>query len=61
MTQASACVLSGSCKLQQALSRARDAFLAELDLYTLADLIKPKRAISARLFAPPNQAGRASS
>lgn len=50
MGDASACVLTGSCKLQRALGRARDAFFAELDLYTLEDLLKPKRALQARLF-----------
>ena len=54
MTEAGACVLTGACKLQSALGKARDAFLAELDGYTLADLIRPKRAMSELLFeAPP--------
>jgi len=35
------CVLTGSCKLQRALGRARDAFLASLDEVTLADLLRP--------------------
>lgn len=52
MGDASACVLTGSCKLQRALGRARDAFLAELDLYTLEDLLQPKRALRSRLFEP---------
>lgn len=50
MSEQGGCVLADSCKLQRALGRARDAFLAELDLVTLVDLIKPKRALSDRLF-----------
>jgi len=54
MGSASGCVLTGSCKLQRALGRARDAFLAELDLYSLEDLLKPKRQLQARLFEGSN-------
>jgi len=34
----SVCVITPACKLRAALHRARDAFLAVLDEYTLADL-----------------------
>lgn len=34
------CPISNRCQLQRILGRARDAFLAELDRYTLADLAK---------------------
>lgn len=54
MTEAGSCVLADACKLQHALGKARDAFLAELDRYTLAELIKPKRAMAERLFQSPD-------
>jgi len=44
------CVLTGSCKLQHALVRARAAFLAALDDYTLADLLKPRQRLAAKLL-----------
>lgn len=34
------CLFKGNCKLDQALKKASDAFLRELDQYTLADLVK---------------------
>jgi Rrf2 family nitric oxide-sensitive transcriptional repressor len=36
--------------LRSALQDATQAFLAVLDAYTLADLIKPRRALSSLLF-----------
>ncbi|HEX5665910.1 MAG TPA: Rrf2 family transcriptional regulator [Hyphomicrobium sp.] len=43
------CVLSGICQLTGVLERAIQAFLAELDAVTLADLAAPRRAIRNRL------------
>jgi len=43
------CLLAGGCKLQRALGKARDAFLSELDLHSLEDLLQPRRTLSARL------------
>jgi len=45
----SECVLSGACRLTGALSRALDAFLAELDKVTLADLVQHRPMIKERL------------
>lgn len=55
MTEAGSCVLADACQLQRALGQARDAFLAELDRHTLADLIKPKRTMLARLLNAPDR------
>jgi Rrf2 family nitric oxide-sensitive transcriptional repressor len=44
---ASGCVIEPACLLKGALAEARDAFLATLDRYTLADLAKPRRKLSA--------------
>ena len=41
------CVLTGGCGLQQALALAMRAFLAELDRYTLADLVDASPALAA--------------
>lgn len=35
------CVLTGRCRLTQVLSGALDAFMAQLDAQTLADLLRP--------------------
>ncbi|MGP9818465.1 RrF2 family transcriptional regulator [Salinarimonas sp. NSM] len=43
------CVLSGACRLTGALARALDAFYAELDRLTLADLVGRGPAMRARL------------
>ncbi|MFO1150858.1 MAG: Rrf2 family transcriptional regulator [Alsobacter sp.] len=43
------CVLTGVCRLTGALGRALAAFLAELDMVTLADLAAPRLAIRQRL------------
>ena len=40
------CVLTGGCGLQQALALAMKAFLAELDRYTLADLVNGSPALA---------------
>ena len=41
------CVLTGGCGLQQALALAMKAFLAELDRYTLADLVNSSPALAS--------------
>ena len=43
------CPIEGACVLRSALQDATRAFLAVLDAYTLADLTKPKRALSSLL------------
>ena len=43
------CVLIGSCRLTNALRGAIDAFFAELDRLTLADLVVNRSAIQTRL------------
>jgi Rrf2 family transcriptional regulator, nitric oxide-sensitive transcriptional repressor len=44
------CPIERACVLRSALRDATQAFLAVLDAYTLADLIKPQRALSSILF-----------
>ena len=44
------CPIERACVLRSALQDATQAFLAVLDAYTLADLIKPQRALSSLLF-----------
>lgn len=41
----SVCVLLPGCELKQVLSDAVDAFLTELDKYTLEDLINPRKVV----------------
>jgi Rrf2 family nitric oxide-sensitive transcriptional repressor len=43
------CRIEGSCVLRGALHAATDAFLATLDGYTLADLVKPRRVLARQL------------
>ncbi len=40
------CRIEESCVLRNALREATNAFLAALDRYTLADLIRPRRALA---------------
>jgi Rrf2 family transcriptional regulator, nitric oxide-sensitive transcriptional repressor len=44
------CPIQRICVLRGALRDATEAFLAVLDTYTLADLIKPQKALSALLL-----------
>ena len=44
------CPIERACVLRSALQDATRAFLAVLDAYTLADLTKPKRALSSLLY-----------
>lgn len=43
------CILSGACRLTAALGKAMDAFFAELDQLTLADLVANRRTMKERL------------
>lgn len=44
------CRIERVCVLREVLRDATDAFLAVLDSYTLADLIKPHKALASLLF-----------
>ena len=44
------CPIERVCVLRGTLRNATEAFLAVLDAHTLADLIKPQRALSSLLF-----------
>ena len=46
---AGACAIQPACVLQDALHKALEAFLAVLDLVTLADLVRPKQRLAALL------------
>ncbi|MDF1741069.1 MAG: Rrf2 family transcriptional regulator [Verrucomicrobiales bacterium] len=43
------CCIKGVCELQSVLHRATQAFLAELDSLTLADLVKNEEELKTRL------------
>jgi Rrf2 family nitric oxide-sensitive transcriptional repressor len=47
-----ACVLVGACRLTRAMAQAIEAFLAELDKFTLADLAGLRPAMRERLGMP---------
>ena len=47
------CVIKPACILKDALGQARDAFLAVLDRYTLADLVTPRRELATLLDVQP--------
>lgn len=49
----SVCVITPACKLRRALHRAREAFLAVLDEYTLADLADNPTALGDLLALAP--------
>lgn len=46
------CPIIGACGVERALYAARDAFLAELDRHTLADMIRRPKAMLAMLSSP---------
>jgi Rrf2 family nitric oxide-sensitive transcriptional repressor len=52
----SGCVIERGCLLKGALAEARDAFLAALDRYTLADLAQPRRRLSTLFPVGPRHA-----
>lgn len=47
------CPIRQCCVLQQALDRARGAFLDALDQYTLADLVRPRARLQELLSIAP--------
>lgn len=51
------CAIRPSCVLKRAIERARDAFVAVLDEYTLADLVQPKGRLRG-LLSIESAAGR---
>ena len=53
------CAIEPECVLQKAMQKALQAFLAELDSYTLADLVAPRRKLSALLDIELLDRGRA--
>jgi Rrf2 family transcriptional regulator, nitric oxide-sensitive transcriptional repressor len=50
------CPIQRACVLRGVLRDATDAFLAELDAYTLADLIRPRRELSSLLLVDQHAA-----
>lgn len=50
------CVISSTCVLKSALGQAMDAFLAILDGYTLADMLKPGAKLGRQLNLPSRPA-----
>jgi hypothetical protein len=55
------CRIARCCALKGALARALEAFVAELDGYTLADLIAPARPLERIQAVEVRSAGRAAS
>ena len=52
-TDERSCTIAPSCVLKRALHEAVDAFLEALDGYTLADLVKPRKALTQVLRIAP--------
>jgi Rrf2 family transcriptional regulator, nitric oxide-sensitive transcriptional repressor len=52
----SSCVIEPACLLKGVFAEARDAFWGALDRYTLADLAKPRRRLSALFSVEPRPA-----
>ena len=52
------CVIEPECVLQRAMQKALQTFLAELDRYTLADLVAPRRRLLALLEIQSSRPGR---
>jgi Rrf2 family nitric oxide-sensitive transcriptional repressor len=52
-TASNACAIDPACVLRGALADARDAFLAALERYTLADLVAPRKKLAALLDLQP--------
>jgi Rrf2 family nitric oxide-sensitive transcriptional repressor len=53
LSEVNNCVLTGGCGLERALLLARDAFFAELDRYTLADLVNSSPALTGLAIWQP--------
>lgn len=45
----SSCVIQPACGLREPLAQAQEAFFASLDRYTLADIVRPRRALASLL------------
>lgn len=54
--EGNSCALTGACRLTSIFKSARDAFLAELDAHTLADLLKPATAKRLATISLPGHA-----
>ena len=54
------CLLTPSCALKGVLGEALQAFLAVLDEYTLADIVRQKRSLTTLLGLPYDQAAMSS-
>lgn len=54
------CAIKSRCGLRHALAQAGEAFLAVLDGYTLADLVKPRAALRSLLAIEPASRKRGS-
>ncbi|MGH7907497.1 MAG: RrF2 family transcriptional regulator [Candidatus Binataceae bacterium] len=52
------CAISGACDLPNFLGEAFQAFIAVLDHYTLADLLKRRTQLTRRLFISERARGR---
>jgi Rrf2 family transcriptional regulator, nitric oxide-sensitive transcriptional repressor len=50
------CAIFPSCVLKRALAKARDAFMAVLEGYTLADLVAPRAGLAGLLGISPRAA-----
>jgi Rrf2 family nitric oxide-sensitive transcriptional repressor len=53
MASDGACAIYEPCVLRTALSKALDAFLSELDNWSLADLVKKRKALLAAIASAP--------
>ncbi|MBS0252781.1 MAG: Rrf2 family transcriptional regulator [Proteobacteria bacterium] len=49
-----ACRITGACRLKHVLRRALTAYFAELDSWTLADLVSNRKALRAIFDGAPN-------
>lgn len=59
LSRAGFCRIQRACVLRGILGEASEAFLAVLDGHTLADLIKPRKALSSLLFETRGRVTRA--
>lgn len=50
-SKSNTCVITGPCRLRGVLREALNAYLALLDRHSLADLVKPRSALSRLLLA----------
>ncbi len=46
------CCITSVCMLRSALAEAQESFMLVLDGYTLADLVRPRRALACSLGVP---------